>query len=302
MEDGESGGAVETYPHFATQAIHAGQDPDQWKSRAVVPLISLSTTFKQDTPGKPFPYEYSRGGNPTRTVFETCIASLEAAKYAISTSSGLAAQSTIVQILSSGDHIVSMGDVYGGTHRQFRLVVSKFGIETTYVDATDLSQVEAAIRDNTKMVWVESCTNPLLRMVDVQALVDVVKSKNKDIMVVVDNTFMTPYFQRPLEMGADIILHSVTKYLNGHSDVLMGVLCLNDEELEKKLRFVQFAVGMVPSPFDCYLANRGLKTLHLRMREHQRNAMAVAQLLANSPHVTDTIYPGLWGLSNKAKF
>jgi cystathionine gamma-lyase len=214
-QNGVAESVGEHFPHFATQAIHAGQDPDQWASRAVVPLISLSTTFKQDTPGKPFPYEYSRGGNPTRTVFEKCIASLEAAKSAIATSSGLAAQSTIVQILKAGDHIVSIGDVYGGTHRQFRVVVSKFGIETTYVDATDLSQVEAALQENTKMLWLESCTNPLLRMVDVRALVKLVKSKNKDIIVMVDNTFMTPYFLRPLEMGADLVLHSVTKYLNG---------------------------------------------------------------------------------------
>lgn len=293
MANDERESVGDHFPHFATEAIHAGQDPDQWTSKSVVPLISLSTTFKQETPGKPFPYEYTRGGNPSRTVFEKCIASLEAAKSAIATSSGLAAQSTIVQILKSGDHVVSMGDVYGGTHRQFRVVVTKFGINTTYIDATDLSQVEAAIQENTKIVWVESCTNPLLRMVDVRGLVKLVKSKNKDIIVVVDNTFMTPYFQRPLEMGADLVLHSVTKYLNGHSDVLMGVICLNDEELEKRLRFVQFAVGMVPSPFDCYLANRGLKTLHLRMREHQRNAKAVAQLLSTSPHVTETIYPGL---------
>jgi cystathionine gamma-lyase len=286
------GSSTQTYPHFATQAIHAGQDPEQWKSLAVVPPISLSTTFKQHVPGEPLQYEYSRGGNPTRTVFETCIASLEAAKYAIAASSGLAAQSNIMQILNSGDHIVSTGDLYGGTHRQFRLVVSKFGITSSYIDATDLSQVEAAIKDNTKMVWVESCANPLLRMVDLKALVELVKSKSKDIIVVVDNTFMTPYFLRPLELGADIVLHSVTKYLNGHSDVLMGVLCLNDDELEKRLRFIQFAVGMVPSPFDCYLANRGLKTLHLRMREHERNAKAVARLLSTSPHVTDTIYPG----------
>lgn len=292
VED-ENGPVEEGFPHFATLAIHAGQEPEQWASKAVVPLISLSTTFQQDTPGNPFPFEYSRGGNPTRNVFEKCIAALEGATHAIATSSGLGAQSAIVQTLKSGDHIVAMEDIYGGSHRYFRKILGNFGVETTFVDATDIKNLEAAIRDNTKMLWVETPTNPLLRLVDIRGVVELARSKKEDIVVVVDNTFMTPYFQRPLELGADIVYHSVTKYLNGHTDVLMGVICTSNDELEKKIRFVQFAGGSVPSPFDCYLANRGLKTLHLRMREHQRNAFAVARFLESSPYAEDVVYPGL---------
>lgn len=281
------------FPHFATIAIHTGQDPDRWESKAVVPPITLATTFKQTSPGKPFPYEYSRGGNPTRDVFEECVAALEGAKHGIAASSGLAAQSVIVQILKTGDHIVSMNDIYGGSHRYFRLIASQAGIQTTFLDVNDFKAMEEAIKENTKIVWMESPTNPLLRMVDIKAAVEIVKKKRKDIVVVVDNTFLSPYFQRPLELGADVVYHSVTKYINGHADVTMGIVCLNDDELAKKIRFVQFAGGAVPSPFDCYLANRGLKTLHIRMREHQRNAIAVARFLEGSPYVTETLYPGL---------
>ncbi|KAL5486877.1 hypothetical protein EMCRGX_G019413 [Ephydatia muelleri] len=281
------------FAHFATTATHAGQDPDQWNIRSVVPPISLSTTFKQSSPGKPFPYEYSRGGNPTRDVFEKCVSALEGAKHGIAAASGLAAQSMIAQTLKTGDHIICMNDVYGGTHRYFRLILSQFGVKVTFLDASNLKAVEEAFQENTKVVWVESPTNPLLRLVDLAAVVALTREKKPDAIVVVDNTFMSPYFQRPLDFGADIVYHSVTKYLNGHSDVIMGVVCTNSDELGKKLRFQQMAGGAVPSPFECYLANRGLKTLHLRMREHQKNAFAVARFLQASPHVTEVMYPGL---------
>ncbi|KAL5486743.1 hypothetical protein EMCRGX_G019262 [Ephydatia muelleri] len=280
------------FPHFGTLATHAGQDPDQWNTRAVVPPISLSSTFKQASPGKPFPYEYSRGGNPNRDVFEKCMASLENARFAIATSSGVAAPTLIAQTLESGDHIVCV-DVYVGTLRYFKSILSRFGIQATFLDTIDLPSVEKAIQENTKMVWMEASTNPLLRMVDIGAVAKLAKGRKPDITVVIDNSFMTPYFLRPLDHGLDIVYYSVTKYLNGHTDVTMGVLCTNNDDLAKKLRFQQFAGGAVPSPFDCYLANRGLKTLHLRMREHQKNAFAVARFLQASPHVTEVMYPGL---------
>lgn len=283
---------TESYPHFGTLATHAGQEPEQWKSLAVVPPISLSTTFKQITPGKPELYEYSRSGNPTREVFEKCVAALEGAKYGIAAASGMAATTQLCQLLKSGDHIVAMDDLYGGTYRFFNQVLSNYGIETTFIDTTDTNQLEKTIKENTKMIWVESLTNPMLRHTDIEAVIRIAR-KRKDILVIVDNTFMTPYFMRPLQFGADIVYHSVTKYLNGHSDVVMGVICTNNEELNKRLKYLQNASGMVPSPFDSFLANRGLKTLHIRMREHQKNAMAVAKFLEASPQVTRVIYPGL---------
>lgn len=281
----------ESYPHFGTLATHAGQEPEQWKSLAVVPPISLSTTFKQLTPGQPVQYEYARSGNPTREVFEKCVAALEGGKYGIASASGLAATTMLCQLLKSGDHIVAMDDLYGGTYRYFNQVLSNYGIETTFINTTDTALLEKTIKDNTKMIWVESLTNPMLRHTDLEAVIKIAR-KRKDILVIVDNTFLTPYFMRPLEFGADIVYHSVTKYLNGHSDVVMGVTCTNSEELSKKLRYLQNASGGIPSPFDCYLANRGLKTLHIRMREHQKSAMAVAKFLESSPYVKRVIYPG----------
>ena len=253
-----SGGYLENDGHFATKALHVGQEPEQWSSLAVVPPISLSTTFKQTSPANPTLYEYSRSGNPTRDVLERCLASLDNAKYAATFASGLAACSVIVNLLSAGDHIVSMDDIYGGTNRFFRKVASRMNIETSFVDAMIASNIEDAIRPNTRMVWIETPTNPTLKIVDIRAVSRVVaKFKQKQsIFLVVDNTFESSYFQRPLELGADISYYSLTKYMNGHSDVIMGAVCLNDSCLYDRLQFLQNAVGSVPSPFDCYLVNR----------------------------------------------
>merc|ERR1712055_154537 len=278
--------------HFATKALHAGQEPEQWNSMAVVPPISLSTTFKQDAPADFKKYEYGRSGNPTRDVLEACLAYLDGAKHAMTFSSGLAATTALTHLLSAGDHIVSMDDVYGGTNRYFRKVASRMNIETTFVDATDPTKIETAIKPNTKMVWIETPTNPTLKVVDIRA-VAAVTNKHKDIFLVVDNTFESSYFQRPLELGADVSYYSLTKYMNGHTDVIMGAACTNDSGLYERLQFLQNAVGAVPSPFDCYLVNRSLKTLRVRMEEHQRNAIAVGGFLEQHPAVLSVRCPSL---------
>ena len=241
--------------HFATKALHVGQEPEQWNSMAVVPQISLSTTFKQDGPADFKMYEYGRSGNPTRGVLEACLASLDGAKHALCFSSGLGTTTAITHILKAGDHIVSMDDVYGGTNRYFRKCASRMGIETSFVDATNPANVAAAIKPNTRMVWVETPTNPTLKVVDIRAVADITK-QYPDIFLVVDSTFLSSYFQRPLELGADIVMHSLTKYMNGHTDVIMGAACTNSEKLHEQLRFLQNAIGPVPSPFDCFLVNR----------------------------------------------
>ncbi|XP_062510043.1 cystathionine gamma-lyase-like [Corticium candelabrum] len=282
-----------TFPHFATDAIHVGQEPEQWSSYAVVPVISLSTTFKQDGPANLHAgFEYSRSGNPTRNVFEKCIAACEGGKHGLATSSGLAATVLLTHLLKSGDHIVSVNDVYGGTNRYYTSIASKFNIQTSFVDCTNLDTFRASIKENTKMVWLETPTNPTLKVIDIKAI-SAIAHERKDILVVVDNTFLSPYFQRPLELGADVVMHSVTKYINGHSDVVMGVIVTNDDELCVRMRYLQNALGPVPSPFDCFLANRGLKTLHLRMKEHERNATAMATFLEGNPNVQEVFYPGL---------
>ncbi|KAG1691833.1 Cystathionine gamma-lyase [Nymphon striatum] len=258
---------------FATKAIHAGQDPDQWKSRAVVPLISLSTTFKQSSPGVlDGGYEYSRGGNPTRDVLEKCIAALENGKKAMTFSSGLAALTAVTNLLEAGDHLICMDDVYGGTNRFFRNVAMRHGIEVSFIDCTNLDNIPGAIRQNTKMVLIETPTNPLMKIVDIEGVSKIVKEKSKAFLVV-DNTFMSPYFQNPLDLGADVVLHSITKYMNGHSDVVMGCLVSNRDDLISSLIFQQYAAGSVPSPFDCFLA--------------------VANFLSKHPNVEKVIYPGL---------
>lgn len=306
--------SASTFPHFGTDATHHGSDPDKWNFAPIVPPISLSTTFKQPAPGVYEKYDYSRSGNPTRTAFEECVAKLEGGKHCISTSSGLAATMLIVNTLKAGDHILACDDVYGGTNRYFNKVVKKFGIEIDMVDPTNLKAVQAGIKPNTRVVWLETPTNPTLKICDIEAVVDLVakcrgeqadnpgsaraakKQKlepNPRPMVVVDNTFSSPYFQRPLSLGADVSLSSVTKYINGHTDVCMGVLVTSDEELAKELSFLLMAVGPAPSPFDCYLALRGCRTLHLRMRQHQTNGLAVARWLEKQKHVQKTIHPGL---------
>jgi len=275
---------------FATKVIHAGQSPDI-VTGAIVPPISLSTTFVQQSPGIHKGFEYSRTMNPTRNAFEANISALENAQFGIAFSSGSATTTTVLHLLEAGDHVVVMDDCYGGTYRYFTKVASKYGIEFTFVDFNLESALENAIRETTKLVWMETPTNPLLKIVDIAKIAQITRQKN--IILVVDNTFMSPYFQTPLDLGADIVVHSVTKYLNGHSDVVMGVACTNNAELENKLRFLQNAIGAVPSPFDCYLVMRGIKTLHLRMREHEKNALQVAQYLEKHSRVKTVYYPGL---------
>jgi len=278
--------------HFATKALHVGQEPEQWSSMAVVPPISMSTTFKQDAPADFKMYEYGRSGNPTRGVLEACLASLDGAKHACVFSSGLATSTTITHLLSAGDHVISMDDLYGGTNRYFRKVAARMNIETSFVDATNPKNIEAAIRPNTKMVWVESPTNPTLKVVDIAAVAAITK-KHPNIFLVVDNTFLSCYFQRPLELGADIVMYSLTKYMNGHTDVIMGAACTSSDDLAERLRFLQNAIGPVPSPFDCYLVNRSLKTLKVRMEEHQKNALIVGRWLEKHPGVMSVRHPGL---------
>ncbi|CAL4065286.1 unnamed protein product [Meganyctiphanes norvegica] len=279
-------------PNFSTRAIHEGSDPHQWKSLAVVPPISLATTFAQDSPGNHRGCEYSRSGNPTRNCLEKCLAALDDAKHAVTFASGLAATMTITHMLSSGDHIVSMDDVYGGTNRYFRKVASRFGLEITFVDCSVAEKVEKALKPNTKMVWIESPTNPTLKLVDIEAVSKIVKKHGKAFLAV-DSTFMSPYFQRPLTLGADIAYHSCTKYLNGHSDVVMGVASTNREDLAEQMRFLQNAIGPVPSPFDCYMVNRSLKTLKIRMEQHQKSGFEVGRFLETHPCVEKVLHPGL---------
>ncbi|XP_024134495.1 cystathionine gamma-lyase [Oryzias melastigma] len=281
------------FKSFATDAIHVGQEPEQWKSMAVVPPISLSTTFKQFSPGDHAGFEYSRSGNPTRNCLEKAVAALDGAKYCLAFASGLAATVTVTHLLKSGDGIVCMDDVYGGTNRYFQRIAVGLGLDISFADCTKPELLKAALKPNTKIVWIETPTNPTMKVVDIKACSDLVHEHNKDIVVVVDNTFMSAYFQRPLALGADICMYSATKYMNGHSDVVMGMVSLNNEGLCERLRFLQNALGCVPSPFDCFLCNRGLKTLHLRMEQHFKNGMAAAKFLEADPRVERVIFPGL---------
>ncbi|MXQ82141.1 hypothetical protein E5288_WYG007956 [Bos mutus] len=287
-------GFLPRFQHFATQAIHVGQEPEQWTSQAVVPPISLSTTFKQGAPGQHSGFEYSRSGNPTRNCLEKAVAALDGAKYSLAFASGLAATVTITHLLKAGDQIICMDDVYGGTNRYFRQVATEFGLKISFVDCSKPKLLEAAITPETKLVWIETPTNPSLKMIDIEACAHTVH-KHGDIILVVDNTFMSAYFQRPLSLGADICMYSATKYMNGHSDVVMGLVSLNSESLHDRLRFLQNSLGAVPSPIDCYLCNRGLKTLQVRMEKHFENGMAVAQFLESNPQVEKVIYPDMDG-------
>jgi cystathionine gamma-lyase len=275
---------------FSTRAVHVGQGPDP-ATGAVVQPIHMATTFAQQGVGRHQGYEYSRSGNPTRSALEECLAALEEAKYCLAFASGLAAETTLLLQLKPGDHVVYMEDVYGGTYRLFDKVMRRFGVTFTAVDASDLDAVEAAITPSTRLVWLESPSNPLLRIVDIDAVSEVAHSH--DAKVCVDNTFATPYLQQPLHLGADLVVHSATKYIGGHSDVVGGAIMTSDDELEKQLRFHQNAVGAVPSPFDCWLLLRGIKTLALRVERQSENAMSVARALESNPAVSRVHYPGL---------
>jgi len=275
---------------FETRAIHAGQEPDP-RTGAVVPPISLATTFAQDEVGRHRGFEYARTANPTRTALEECLASLEGARHGFAFASGMAAEDAVLRRLVPGDHVVIPDDAYGGTYRLVAKVLAPAGIEWSAVDLTSTDALAAALRDRTRVVWVETPTNPLLTVVDIAAVVDVAHARGAT--VVVDNTFATPYLQQPLALGADVVVHSTTKYLGGHSDVVGGFVATNDDSLAEHLRFVQNAVGAVPSPFDCYLVLRGVKTLAVRMDRHAENARAVVAMLAEHPAVRRVLYPGL---------
>ncbi|KAF2278203.1 cystathionine gamma-lyase [Westerdykella ornata] len=276
---------------FGTLAVHAGSPHDP-VTGAVIEPISLSTTFAQTSVGKPVgEYEYSRSSNPNRDNFERAIAALEHARHALAFSSGSATTATILQSLASGSHVVSVSDVYGGTHRYFTKVALTHNVKVTFTPSIEIDIAELIRPNETKLIWIETPSNPTLSLVDIRNVATV--AHQHGILVVVDNTFLSPYVQNPLDHGADIVVHSVTKYINGHSDVVMGACAYNSDDLHQRLSFLQNAIGAVPSAFDCWLAHRGLKTLHLRAREATKNATAIAQALEASPHVIAVNYPGL---------
>jgi len=277
---------------LGTRAIHAGQSPDP-STGAVMPPIYATSTYAQSSPGVHQGFEYSRTHNPTRFAYERCVAGLEGGSRAFAFASGLAATSTILELLDSGSHVVCMDDVYGGTFRLFERVRRRSaGLDFSFVDLTDPAAFEAAIRPNTRMVWVETPTNPMLKIVDLQAVSAI--AKKHGLRMVVDNTFASPILQRPLEFGADLVMHSATKFLNGHSDMVGGMAIVGDDaELAEQMAFLQNSVGAVQGPFDSFLALRGLKTLHLRMKAHCENAQALAEWLQSHPAIEQVIYPGL---------
>jgi len=274
---------------FATRAIHAGQEPDPTTGATIVPIYATST-YTQAAVGEHKGFDYSRVANPTRNALETQLAALEEAAHCIAFASGLGAESAITGLLSAGDHLVVSDDTYGGTYRLLTRVLERFGLTFTFVDMTDLAAVRAAIRPNTKMFWIETPTNPMLRIVDIPA---VAALRTPGQIVVVDNTFCTPYFQSPLALGADVVIHSATKYIGGHSDVIGGAAMTNDTAIAENLRLLQKTLGATLSPFEAFLISRGAKTLAIRMREHERNALAVAQFLAERDDVAEVHYPGL---------
>ncbi len=290
--------------NIETLAIHAGQEPDPVWGAVMTPIYQTST-YAQTAMGE-HPLEYARTGNPTRTALQDCIAALEGGAHGLAFSSGMAAIDTVLRLLKPGDHVLASNDVYGGTYRIFKRVYGAYGIEMSNVDMGDLAAVQAAIRPTTKMIWIETPTNPLLKIADIGGIARIAEAQNiaslrstQNIVsphrpwVIVDNTFASPYLQRPLSLGADIVLHSATKYLGGHSDAVNGLLVLNDPEVFKQLKFLQNAVGAVPGPQDCFLILRGIKTLHVRMDRHCANAMKIATWLELHPQVKQVLYPGL---------
>ncbi|MDF1564184.1 MAG: cystathionine gamma-synthase [Deltaproteobacteria bacterium] len=275
---------------FGTRAIHAGQQPDP-STGAIMTPVYLTSTYVQTSPGEHLGYEYSRTKNPTRAALAGCIAALEDGKHGLIFGSGCATTDAVMHLLKAGDRVVCMDDVYGGTFRLFDKVWSHHGVDFDFQDLSDLEIAKKAIAPGTKLVWVESPTNPMLKLADLKALAGLAHAAGA--LMVVDNTFMTPYFQRPLHLGADIVVHSTTKYLNGHSDVVGGALVVNDDALFERLAFVQNSVGGVAGPMDSFLVLRGLKTLHVRMKQHAESAMEIARHLEAHPKVERVIYPGL---------
>ncbi|RUO30750.1 cystathionine gamma-synthase [Aliidiomarina sedimenti] len=279
---------------FSTRTIHGGQAPDP-TTGAVMPPIVTSSTYLQDSPGVHKGFEYSRSHNPTRFAYERAVANLEGGSQGLAFGSGMAATSTILELLDSGDHVVAMDDLYGGSFRLFDKVRGRSaGLEFSYVDLADLEQVKTAFTDKTRMLWIETPSNPMLKLVDIEAVTKAAKAHNPDMIVVVDNTFATPFNQRPLELGADIVMHSATKYINGHSDMVGGIVVVGDNaDLAERMVFLQNAVGAIAGPFDSYLALRGVKTLALRMKQHNESGLKIAQWLEQHPRVRKVVHPGL---------
>jgi cystathionine gamma-lyase len=275
---------------FGTRAIHAGQRPDP-TTGAIMPPVYQTSTYVQPELGRDLGYEYARTQNPTREALEGNVASLEGGRHGIAFGSGLAAIDTMLKLLSQGDHVVSGEGIYGGTYRLFDQVLSRLGIEFTFVDSGDPDAIRDAVRDNTRLIHLETPTNPMMRLTDLAAGVEIAREAGAWLSV--DNTFATPYNQRPLELGADIVVHSVTKYLNGHSDVVGGMVVVSDDELHERIRFLQNAAGAIPGPWDCWLALRGTKTLHLRMRAHNENGQRIAEWLEDHAAIERVYYPGL---------
>lgn len=275
---------------FETRAIHAGQPPDP-ATGAVMTPVYLTSTYVQSSPGVHKGYEYSRTANPTRHAYETCVANLEGARHGFAFASGSVGSATVMHLLEQGDHVVCCDDMYGGTYRLFEQVIKKNGIDFSYVDLSNPQNLSAAIQANTKLVWMESPTNPLLKLIDIAGLSEVAHAH--DALVMVDNTFMSPYLQNPLALGADLVLHSSTKFINGHSDIVGGVVVTDDDDLAEKLAFLSNSIGGIQSTFDSFLCMRSLKTLAIRMQAHERNARVLADYLVDHPKVERVVYPGL---------
>jgi cystathionine gamma-lyase len=275
---------------FATRAIHIGQEPESATGAVNVPIFQTST-YAQTAPGVHKGYDYSRTDNPTRTALQNALASLEEAKFGLAFSSGMGAATTVMLLFKQGDHVVSSSDVYGGTYRLFKRVLEQFGLTFSFVDTSNLKEIEQAVTSQTRLIWIESPTNPLLKITDIRNTAKVAHAHGA--LCLVDNTFASPFFQRPLTLGVDLVLHSTTKYIGGHADVVGGAICLNDAALYEGLKYLQNAAGATPSPLDCFLTLRGLKTLALRMREHEKNALGIATFLKNHPRVRRVYYPGL---------
>ena len=275
---------------FDTRAIHSGQQPDPTTGAIMTPIFQTST-FVQSSPGEHTGFEYSRTHNPTRHALEDCVAALEGGEHGISFASGCAATSAVLHLLGEGEHVISGDDIYGGTYRLFTKVFDDRGLDFSFVDLTDTSALEDAITPYTGLIWLESPTNPLLKICDIAEICEM--AHDRGIPVAVDNTFMSPYFQNPLELGADLVVHSTTKFINGHSDVVGGLAITNDAEVAERLHFLQNSIGAVPGPMDCWLVLRGVKTLHVRMRQHERNAKRIADFLEDHERVERVLYPGL---------
>jgi cystathionine gamma-lyase len=275
---------------FSTRAIHAGQEPDPTTGAIMTPVY-LTSTYVQSSPGVHKGWEYSRTHNPTRKAFENCLASLEEGKHGFAFASGCAATTTILHMLKQGDHVIANDDMYGGTFRLFDKVLRHNGLDFTYINLTDAENFKKALKPNTKLVWLETPTNPTLKLVDIRKISKMAHEKN--ILVVVDNTFMSPYFQRPISLGADMVVHSATKYIGGHSDLVSGAVVTNSDEIAEKLAFLSNSMGGIQSPFDAFMCLRSLKTLPIRMKAHAESALAVAQFLEKHPKIDRVLYPGL---------